>query len=79
MDNREHRLIFDPGAEGNGSAVHHLDFPEIRAEGGTPHEAAEQLLNHLCRALDSALLDWQREGIERALDDVRAFVGASKA
>jgi hypothetical protein len=77
MSTNEHNLIVSPGA-GGGSTVHHHDFPEVRAEGETPHEAAEQLLNHLCRALDSALLEWRRQEIERALDDVRAFVGASK-
>lgn len=78
MDTSEQRVIVGPGAEGTGANVHHRDFPEIRAEGETPQEAAEQLLNHLSRALDSAMIDWKREAIQNAINDVKAFAGAEK-
>ena len=54
--------------------VHHRDFPEIRAEGGSPKEAASHLVNKLTCALDSALTDWRRETIDQAIADVQAFV-----
>jgi hypothetical protein len=79
MEPTPFNLIVVPGAGGNGSSIHHHDFPEVRGEGVTPHEAAEQLLNHLTRSMDSALLEWRREAIEKALNDVRAFLGAAKA
>ena len=54
--------------------VHHRDFPEIRAEGPSPKEAASHLVNKLACALDSALTDWRRETIDHAIADVKAFV-----
>ena len=62
------------GATANATQVHHRDFPEIRAEGETPEDAAAHLANQLTRALDSALTDWRRETIEQAIADVQAFV-----
>jgi hypothetical protein len=53
--------------------VHHRDFPEIRACGRTPAEAAERLAQELTRALDSALTAWRRETIEKAIADAKAF------
>ena len=43
------------------ACVHHRDFPEIRAEAGSPEEAAAHLVNKLACALDSALTDWRRQ------------------
>ena len=60
-------------AAAGGTSVHHRDFPEIRAEGATPGDAAGQLVNQLTRALDSALTKWRRETVEQAIADVRAF------
>ncbi len=57
-----------------GSEVHHQDFPDIRAQGHSPVNAATQLVNQLTKALDSALTDWRRETIQKAMDDVKAFV-----
>lgn len=61
----------DPSA--GGSLVHHCGFPEIRAEGSTPQEAAQRLASKLTRALDSALSAWRREEINQAIAEVNAF------
>ncbi len=66
-------LVTIGGATAGGSSVHHRDFPEIRAEGASPSDAAQQLINQLSRALDSALTIWRRETIQNAIDDVEAF------
>ena len=39
-----------------------------------PAAAGTQLVNHLTRALDSALTPWRRDAIQQALDDVKAFL-----
>ena len=54
-------------------AAHHRDFPEVRAEGGSPVDAALRLADLLSRTLDSAPSDWRRQTIEQAIEDVRAF------
>ena len=58
----------------HSSSVHHRDFPEIRGEGGSPEDAAGRLVELLSRTLDNAPSDWRREMLERAIEDVRAFV-----
>jgi hypothetical protein len=68
------RVIVTIAGSSTAVTVHHRDFPEIRAEGGTPKEAASHLVNKLVAALDSALTDWRRETINQAMADVRAFV-----
>lgn len=60
------------------ACVHHRDFPEIRAEGGSPREAASLLVHQLTRALDSALIDWRRDRVNEAIADVQAFVALKK-
>jgi hypothetical protein len=72
----ESRIIVAIGATAHSVSVHHRDFPEIRAEGQNPEEAAAHLVNHLTRALDSALTHWRRETINQAIADVRGFVVA---
>ena len=67
-------VIVATGATANTASVHHRDFPEIRAEGTTPADAAAHLANQLTRALDSALTQWRRETIAKAIAEVRAFV-----
>lgn len=67
-------VIISPGAAGGTTIAQHRDFPEIRADGSTVREAGEQLINHLTRALDSALLDWRRERLEHAIQDVQKFL-----
>ncbi len=63
MATAETRVIVTTGSAGqaNQAQVHHRDFPEIRAEGENPQAAAGQLVNHLTRALDSALTPWRRD------------------
>jgi hypothetical protein len=56
------------------TCVHHRDFPEIRSEASSAQEAATLLINNLTRALDTALTDWRRGRIDRAIADVKAFV-----
>ena len=73
MPTDESRVIVMEGATAQAIRVHHRDFPEIRADGETPCAAAEHLANQLSRALDSALTDWRRETLNRAIADVRAF------
>lgn len=63
-----------PGAFTTQIQTHHKDFPEIRAEGGTSKESGTQLVHHLTRALDTALTDWRRDSMQRAIADVQAFV-----
>jgi hypothetical protein len=79
MSTTETRVIVTPGATAQATRVHHRDFPEIRADGPTPKAAAEHLANLLVRALDSALTDWRRDTLNRAADDVKAFVQSSGA
>jgi len=68
------RVIVTVSGTRTAVTVHHRDFPEIRAEGGSPKEAASHLVNKLVCALDSALTDWRRGTIDQAVADVRAFV-----
>jgi hypothetical protein len=75
MATEESRVIVTAGTAGhaNQAQCHHRDFPEIRAEGEHPQAAAAQLVNHLTRALDSALTPWRRETIEKAIAEVQEF------
>jgi len=67
------QVIFLTGATASTTLAYHHDFPEIRADGESPRDAAFQLSNQLLRALDSALTDWRRQSLEQAIADVRAF------
>ena len=74
MDTDPSKVIVTIGGSSSAACVHHRDFPEIRAEGGTPKEAASLLVHRLSSALDSALIDWRRERVTEAIADVQAFV-----
>ena len=74
MPSEESPVIVSTGATASTSSVHHRDFPEVRAEGSNPTDAAAHLANALTRALDSALTDWRRETLGKAIAEVRAFV-----
>jgi hypothetical protein len=74
MDTQPSQVIVTQSDSSSTVRVHHRDFPEIRAEGGSPKEAAVLLVNQLTRALDSALIDWRRERVNEAIADVQAFV-----
>jgi hypothetical protein len=73
MESDKGRVIVSTAGAVGASQVHHHDFPEIRAQGASPADAAAQLVNQLTRALDTALTHWRRETIEQAIADVRAF------
>jgi hypothetical protein len=68
------RVIVSAGETSNTTCVHHRDLPEIRADGGSPREAASHLSNKLSAALDSALTDWRRQNLNDAIADVQAFL-----
>ena len=68
------RVIVTAGATAHTTQVHHRDFSEIRADGGSAKEAASHLANKLALALDTALTDWRRESLGQAIADVKAFV-----
>jgi hypothetical protein len=74
MDTEPSRVVVTLSGSSSTACVHHRDFPEIRAEGGSPKEAASHLVNQLSRALDSALTDWRRDRVSEAIADVQAFV-----
>ena len=68
------RVIVSSGATEHTAQVHHRDFSEIRADGGSVKEAATHLANKLALALDTALTDWRRQTLGQAIADVEAFV-----
>jgi hypothetical protein len=74
MDTPVTQVIVTTSASSSAAIVHHRNFPEIRAEGGTPKEAASHLVNKLACALDSALTDWRRNRVDQAIADVKAYV-----
>jgi hypothetical protein len=78
MDTDPTRVIVTTGGSTSTASVHHRDFPEIRAEGASPREAASLLVHQLTRALDSALIDWRRDRVKVAIADVQAFVQQEK-
>jgi hypothetical protein len=66
-------VIVTEGATAGTAQVHHRDFPEVRTDGESPAVAATHLVHQLTRALDSALTQWRREAIQKAIADVKAF------
>jgi hypothetical protein len=54
--------------------VHHRDFPELWAEGGTTVEAARYLAQMLSNALADCSSAWRREAIVEALSDVAEYI-----
>jgi hypothetical protein len=74
MDIDSKRVIVTKSAGSSTAIAHHRDFPEIRAEGGSPREAASHLVNKLACILDTALTDWRRETVDHAIADVKAFI-----
>jgi hypothetical protein len=73
MQTDSSRVIVKVGRTAGSSEVHHRDFPEIRAHGQSPTDAASHLANQLTRALDTALTQWRRDTIQKAIADVEAF------
>jgi hypothetical protein len=69
-------VIVTEGATAGTAQVHHRDFPEVRTDGESPAVAATHLVHQLNRALDSALTQWRREAIQKAIADVKAFAAS---
>jgi hypothetical protein len=78
MDTDQNKVIVTIGENASIVCAYHRDFPEIRAEGASPEQAASLLVHQLSRALDSALIDWRRDRVTEAIADVRAFVDQVK-
>ena len=74
MDSESSRVVVTTGATEESTRVYHHDFPEIRADGNSVKEAAAHLVNKLALALDTALTDWRRETLGKAIAEVQAFV-----
>ncbi len=74
MELQQHRVIVTMGATPHSACVHHHDFPEVRAEGQSPKEAAAHLANKLVAAMDTALTEWRRQSLTQAIADVQDFV-----
>lgn len=74
MDTEPNRVIATCGPTAQTTQVHHRDFPEIRADGPGAKEAASLLVNKLSLALDTALTDWRRQALSRAVADVADFL-----
>jgi hypothetical protein len=74
MDADSSRVIVTSGATAAASSAHHHEFPEIRAEGSSAREAVAHLANKLALALDTALTEWRRQCLGRAIADVQAYL-----
>ena len=72
------QVIVTTCATAHTAQVHHHDFPEIRADGASPGEAALHLVNQLLRARDSALTTWRLEQFDKAIAEVKAFVAQAE-
>ena len=59
--------------------VYHQDFPEMRFEGETTEQAADQLAVRLTAALDNVSDSSHREAVQVAIADVRAFLNREGA
>ncbi len=74
MNDLQDTVIVTAGATAHGVCVHHHDFPEVRAEGQSPREAAALLANKLAAAMDTALTEWRRQSLTKAITDVNDYV-----
>ncbi|MDG3005704.1 hypothetical protein [Paludisphaera mucosa] len=73
MNDVKDTVIVTAGATAHGVCVHHHDFPEVRAEGQSTKEAAALLGNRLAAAMDTALTDWRRQSLTKAITDVSEY------
>ena len=74
MNEATESVIVTAGATAHGVCVHHHDFPEVRAEGQSPKEAAALLSNKLAACMDTALTEWRRQSLTKAITDVSEYV-----
>jgi hypothetical protein len=58
----------------HATLVHHRDFPELWAEGGTAVEAAKCLARMLSNALADCSSAWRRAAIAKAISDVAEYI-----
>ena len=58
--------------------VFHPAFPELRVTGSSAEQAAQQLAERLTAELDAVSDPGHRDPVERAITDVRAFLGKNK-
>jgi hypothetical protein len=54
--------------------IHHRDFPELQAVGGTIREGADYLRYQLLRSRESATIGWHRTAVDAALADLDEFL-----
>jgi BON domain len=54
-------------------SVHHREFPEIRCEGETAKQGVLRLVHQLYQSREYAREPWQRDSIDQALVDARAY------
>jgi hypothetical protein len=59
--------------------VHHREFPEIRGEGETTTQCVLRLSHQLDRAREHARESWQKEAVEQAIQDVKAYQSSLSA
>jgi hypothetical protein len=78
MSTTNHNIVVADGATPQAKQVHHHDFAEIRAEGESVKDAARHLINKLKLAMDTALTDWRREGLTKAIQEVEEFFKSQK-
>ncbi|MFM1802821.1 MAG: hypothetical protein RJA81_2173 [Planctomycetota bacterium] len=73
MSDKSGPIQIELAEEGGSVTVYHRDFPEIRTSGCSSDEAVKLLGHQLERALDSALTDWRREVISKALRETKQY------
>jgi len=68
------QVIVTAGATADSAQVHHRGIPELQSHGESPGSATVNLAQDLAREIDGAADDLHREPLERALDDVKAYI-----
>jgi len=59
--------------------IYHRDFPEMRIEGNSAEQAADQLVIRLTASLDNVSDSSHREAVQIAIGDARAFLNREGA
>lgn len=78
MNATSDRLIVHEGRCACGTVhtmqIHHRDFPELWAEGGTIREGADYLRFQLLRSRECEPTGWHRAAVDVALTDLDEFL-----
>jgi hypothetical protein len=78
MTTLSNKLIATPGIcachSVHTTLVHHRDFPELWAEGGTAVEAARSLAQMLSNSLADCASSWRRVAVNDAISDVAEYI-----